>query len=380
MQIKRLSDKKDFLGLQSQWDTLLEESGIENVFLSWEWVRVWWEIFSGPADEFFLLCGYDNEKLIGIAPLFLRAGCIRKISFLGSGAACADCLSFIVTSAYEQMFIKRCLGFLDQYRRQWDVVVLEGFHAQEQAMETLRRSAGTRRWLLAAHDEEICPYVRLGDDAGKPGPFDNSSFVTELRKKERRLKRRGELVWRAYEGAEAYGVFGDVVRLHSARWQRDVRSGSIFSNPLVTRLLAQCIAEPGSTHRVNINVLYHDGRPVAANYDFIFRKTVFHYCTGYDPAYYKFSPGNLSVFKCLEDYARRGFREFNFLRGDEPYKARWTAQRYRQHTVCIVPAKMKSRLWWAGVRLWYGIKTLMKRILPHKLRLFLHALRYNRQR
>jgi hypothetical protein len=51
---------------------------------------------------------------------------------------------------------------------------------------------------------------------------------------------------------------------------------------------------------------------------------MYYYQAGFDPKYEEWSVGLVVMGKCIEDAISRELSEFDFLRGDEPYKKRWT--------------------------------------------------------
>jgi CelD/BcsL family acetyltransferase involved in cellulose biosynthesis len=54
--------------------------------------------------------------------------------------------------------------------------------------------------------------------------------------------------------------------------------------------------------------------------------------------------GDLLLSQCMEEGIRRGCREFDFLRGAEPYKYRWTDTERRLLTVLIYNRKRAALL------------------------------------
>jgi CelD/BcsL family acetyltransferase involved in cellulose biosynthesis len=68
------------------------------------------------------------------------------------------------------------------------------------------------------------------------------------------------------------------------------------------------------------------GRLAAVLYGFRDRRRFYYYLAGFDPALGKVSPGTLVVGHAIEEAAREGAGDFDFLRGQEAYKYLWGAQ------------------------------------------------------
>ncbi|MFX9097154.1 GNAT family N-acetyltransferase, partial [Acinetobacter baumannii] len=52
----------------------------------------------------------------------------------------------------------------------------------------------------------------------------------------------------------------------------------------------------------------------------------YFYQMGFNPEFGSISPGNLLLSFAIRTAIEDGSKEFDFLRGDEPYKRRWQAQ------------------------------------------------------
>src|SRR5207247_10377574 len=70
LSVELVADESSFLGLEPAWDRIAEESNIDHPFLTFAWVRTWWECFGTGRDLHILVVRADDE-VIGIAPLML---------------------------------------------------------------------------------------------------------------------------------------------------------------------------------------------------------------------------------------------------------------------------------------------------------------------
>ncbi len=63
----------EWLGNEAAWSRLLARSKADILFLSWDWLTLWWQCFGealSAAPE--ILAFYRGEDLVGIAPLYRR--------------------------------------------------------------------------------------------------------------------------------------------------------------------------------------------------------------------------------------------------------------------------------------------------------------------
>lgn len=106
MLIKEISTQQGFNNLRSVWNALLQQSGSNTIFATFEWLYTWWEHF-GQDKKLFILLAQEGEDVIGIAPLMieekkiLRYVPIKVISFIGTGIS--DYADFIIVKEREKV-------------------------------------------------------------------------------------------------------------------------------------------------------------------------------------------------------------------------------------------------------------------------------------
>jgi len=91
------------------------------------------------------------------------------------------------------------------------------------------------------------------------------------------------------------------------------------------------------------------GQAIAAEYLLISEETVRAYQSGMNPQFGHMSPGFLANLAVIQQAITEGYRVFDFLRGDEPYKADWGARPLEMVRIRAVPPRavpqMRLRLW-----------------------------------
>ena len=70
--------------------------------------------------------------------------------------------------------------------------------------------------------------------------------------------------------------------------------------------------------------------PVAGLYCLEYKQKMYGGLSGFDPDYSKYGVGNLIIAKVVEKCIQKKIKEFDFLKGGEPYKFKYTA-RYRRN-------------------------------------------------
>ncbi len=96
--------------------------------------------------------------------------------------------------------------------------------------------------------------------------------------------------------------------------------------------------------QLRISWLDLDGRPAAAEYHFADSTATYAYQGGVDPDRLEEEPGRLSTILCLKHAIDEGHTCFDFLRGDEPYKAHWRATPRPTWNYRIIPKRRLARI------------------------------------
>ena len=106
-------------------------SSTSQLFLTWEWLYLWTKHYLGGDRLRILLLLDDDQRLVGIAPFYLRTtkaqGLIplRELRFLGSETVCSSYLDVIVSERHTPAVLRSLCGYLfNQARSDWDILTL----------------------------------------------------------------------------------------------------------------------------------------------------------------------------------------------------------------------------------------------------------------
>lgn len=337
--LRRLAD---LATLADAWNRLADDVP----FRRWEWYATWWRHYGTTAGELFTLVVYDaQDAIVGIAPWYLAGTSGRRvIRCVGNGEVCSDYWTVLTVPGLEELVAERLACWLTgDVAGQWSRIELEGVAADDSAVQWLVRSLSLRghpvhrrqrlntwRATLPAMWEQF-----TGGMAGK--------HQQRLRSLQRRVFDAGRAVYhRAGNEQQLERGFNILVSLHQCRWQSLERAGC-FASPRYTAFHRDMCGRLLQQGRLQLAWIELDGQPVAANYSFVSGDTVYQYQSGVDPACLRESPGWLMHMATLRSAVERGFRHFDFLRGDEPYKRVWRATPNSLDEIRIVARRRVSR-------------------------------------
>jgi CelD/BcsL family acetyltransferase involved in cellulose biosynthesis len=345
--ILKVKEYNDFEILKDEWNDFLNGSVENNVFSTWEWLSTWWRHF-GEGKKLVILLIEEEKRVSAIAPFvfskhnFLGFGNLDKISFVGSPES--DYNSFVLKER-NLKFLELFFDYLTEHF-DWDYLELEDVPEDGPSMDLIR---GLPLKTLYKNWEErqssLCPYLPL--------PFSMDVLIGKLGRMMRyNLKRYSSKLEREHRvELKEYDEFGSVkeamqifFNLHQKRWESSGELGA-FNTQLFRDFhvdLATCFAKKGW---LSLDFLTVDDKPVAAKYCFKYNQKAYVYLGGWDPDYSRYRVGTLSAMYEIEKCIQGGLREYDMMRGNEPYKRLWTTKARRNLELRFVRKGFSSRLY-----------------------------------
>jgi len=260
-------DELNLIG--EQWDEFAVDP-----MSGFDWNAAWWDAFQSTG-ELHVLKFERGGKLIGIGPFYLdRWFGLRRLRFLGSGKTCSD--------------------YVDLICRPEDQTLLDGLLAQ---------------------------YLR----SQKEFVSGSGGFLRrKIRKAEKRLN-SGEFVLRStaadLDVDDAFKIFQE---LHIERYLAKGESGA-FDDPNFGPFLRAALHRLCDKRQAEIVTVEHLGTPVGAQILLVAETGYQYYQSGYSTEHLKSEPGYMMFTATLKQAIAQGHETFDFLRGNEAYKAKWGA-------------------------------------------------------
>jgi CelD/BcsL family acetyltransferase involved in cellulose biosynthesis len=171
----------------------------------------------------------------------------------------------------------------------------------------------------------------------------SKSHRKQVRRAVRKLTAEGTVLRRATTLDELNRGFQILVDLHQKRWQSRGEAGC-FARPRFLAFHHEVSSRLFSAGCVELAWVELDEQPLVAEYNLLSSDVLYAYQSGIDPARLDHEPGRLGIAVMLQWAIRRGLRSYDFLRGDEPYKAHWRAQPRPTCDIRVVPRRAGARL------------------------------------
>jgi CelD/BcsL family acetyltransferase involved in cellulose biosynthesis len=318
---------RDFLASRHAWNTALEESQENHIFLTWEWLSTWWKHFGSQNREFLMITVNDDGKILAAAPLMntqykLWGLTLRKIEFLATPAS--DYHSLLLTEKGSE-YAKLMLEYALRRAKGWDCLELREIPNNSATAKALREATG-KGLNLAENARSLCRYVPLSRNFESYFSHLRPQFRRNFRRAQKKLRRDFKVSYQIHCESESVNhnlkIFID---LHQKRWRAQKQSG-VFADRTFRNFhidVAKSFAKKGW---LALFFLLLDDEPVAATYCFRYASKLYGYLSGHDPQYSEYGVGNLLLLHMIKNSIEEGLFEVDFMRGDEPYKKRWNAR------------------------------------------------------
>jgi CelD/BcsL family acetyltransferase involved in cellulose biosynthesis len=307
----------------AELDALLAISTNSQVFLTRQWLSIWWEVYH-PGDLEVLLVFDDHHTLVGMAPLYASNGPQRTIHFIGCEDV-TDYLDVLVAPGHEaEVYVALAKAIGSLAGAGIDLCNIPRGSITLDLWPALLAERGVAVTVLP---QAVCPVICL------PGSWDD--YLAALDKKQRHELRRkirraeevnGELSFDVIDADEELSE--DAIRDFLVLMARsDVQKSAFLDDPKNVVFFNRILPAMHRLGYLEIVLLKIDGVAVASYLNLLFRGRVLVYNSGFDAQEFgHLSPGIVLLAFSIQRAIGMERTVYDFLRGDEVYKYRMGAQ------------------------------------------------------
>lgn len=313
--------------LREEWEDL-ESRSDPTVFLSWQWLGHWLEVYQPNVR---VLRVREGDRLIGLGMVVtsderrhgvLRSRCLRLHQ---TGRPVLDQIwieynGFLAEHGRDRDVSAACLAFLENQQDAWDEFVVGAIDADE--ADFYARTMGLHkhiRWEAPCYGVNLNALRRGGQHY-----LDTLSRNTryQINRAHRLYEQRGDVeLVRPDSVEEALAVFDSIGPRHLERWGNGPDQSG-FANPDFVRFHRSLIRSQWAEGGVDLVSVRAGDDVIASFYNLLHNQVVYFYLGGMmTEADNKLKPGLLGHSLCIEDYRHHGFHYYDFMGGDERYKA-----------------------------------------------------------
>lgn len=308
------------------WERLRRAAPTESVFLTPEWLQAWSQHLGTGQPLLFAV--EDAGEVIALAPIErVWVGGMAVLRPLGLGVS--DYFDVLLPAEPDRRHaaLATLADGLVQRGSAWDALDLRGFPAESATVQELAEAAAARGMRCAVLPGYTRPGITLAgtwDDYLKTRA---GRFRYNLRSRLRRLGEQGTVEFRTVSRpSEVRRALAILTALHARRWHGQ-HTATIFSSSAdARRFYADACTRYAARGLLDLTLLEVGGQAVAGSLGFIDRDTYYYYVPAWEPSLAAVAPSSLLLSHLVERAYRLGLKRFDFMLGDETYKARWATE------------------------------------------------------
>lgn len=309
--------------LVDEWDAALNPERSDLFFMRLDWQRTWWKHL-GQGDLLVMAARDDDHVLRGIAPWFIREENHQRVMRVVGCVDVSDYIDLILAPGHEKRVLAALLeSILSDDIPAWDVVRICNIPEDSPTLALLPQLATDCGLRPEITREDVCPIITLA------GSYED--YLALLDKKQRhelrRKRRKAEdypVEW--YIAGHEHDIESEIEAFMSLMAMSSPEKAEFLKQPGHRDFFKEMGRVLFASGSLEINFLKVGDQRAAAMWNFVYRDRMMLYNSGLNPLDYSgVSPGIVLLTFSIQDATRRGYRLFDFLRGEEEYKYRMGA-------------------------------------------------------
>lgn len=320
MELKIVKNSSEFLELKDEWNTLFSKCDNLTYYDSFNYRYNWWKVFGDDKiNQLRIICVYENNKVIGIAPLMLvnkKVSLIRynALSFIGR----ADFNNFLVDkNSKTQSVLKKTFEAIHNFDK---IDKLELSHVSQYSALTnflLKSDIYNSKYKLIV-ENPIITFNSYQDF----NVFKKRFFKKKINYYRNKLKKDHAAELEFFKGNED-SVLNKIALVHKERNNNSKDRRSLFDNERQFTFIKENYEESLDTLTF---VLKNDDYLISYATCYVANNVVHNWNTSFNPKFKDYSAGDLIYFELI-NYLFENKETFKILdlgAGRYPWKFRMT--------------------------------------------------------
>jgi CelD/BcsL family acetyltransferase involved in cellulose biosynthesis len=327
MEITIIDDLDQFEELKTAWDAVYSSDDRAQIFLSWAWLRGWFEVTPNPW--FVLAVRLDNRSpYVGFFPLSIRFVQKYKLNLFRElrmgGDSSADYTGFICLPEYEEKAISAFAIYVQQ-QLEWDVFLMK--NVLDPRLDIFLKYFSQNNFKVQEVNRTCCPYIPLPKTWDQYlQDFLGSNTRQNLRRRLRKIETSTDFRFIQAQEDNIENQIEALLTLWQQRW--GLKPEQLLN--VKRSIFRRCF----ENNCLWLNVLWKGKTPIAAIGIFVEqqKKIFYFYTTGYDAKFSNLAPGRMMMAYSIRYAIENGFQVYDLLRGDEDYKFSFFGAKKRFNT------------------------------------------------
>jgi CelD/BcsL family acetyltransferase involved in cellulose biosynthesis len=341
-----VTDINRFRDMRDEWNRLLLTYESASLPLRHEWFFTWWQVF-GADRQLNIVCIYDEERLIAIAPFLKEQSRYRGISIISQKLMAnghSPYCDLIIDCAISQ---KQKDGILDLVTRcdSVDVLLFNKIPEDSMIVHYLEKNAKHSGTCYGTKASLITPIIHIkgewDDFIGSKSRKFRKSLNNKLNKF---IKSRDFTITRESITSREHPYLKEMVEVSKQSWKRNLNNdlGSNIAGREFLFMLADIFGPGGN---LNLWLMHKAGVPVAFEYHVVFKEVVYPFRADFSEEFRAFSPGSVLEYTALKSlFDEKNVKEYYSCADDYWYLNNWSKEFKKYINVEIFACTLKAKM------------------------------------
>jgi CelD/BcsL family acetyltransferase involved in cellulose biosynthesis len=319
LSLHEIKSPSDLQTIRPPWDQLWKSCLDATPFQNPAWLIPWWE--SLGQGELRVLRIEAHDRLVALVPFYIYSqpeSSRRTLLLLGTGNS--DYVDALCLPQFQGDVVGIVSEYLESSATEWDECDLQQLRPGSILLQVRAPNAFSEEQSCG----EPCPVLPLPTATNAIEERLPSGILSNLRYYSHRAEKHHSVAYVEATADNFEQLIEQLIQLHTARWTASAKPGVLNGEP-IQRFHGRAAGELLQSGLLRIYGLSLDGQTVAVLYGFASHGRGYYYLGGFDPQFSHLSVGTLLIGQAIARAVAEGSTEFDFLRGQEPYKYRWGA-------------------------------------------------------
>lgn len=349
--IQIISTTDEFASLNADWNKVLVETGLENAFLTHEWLFCWWKNY-GSGKNLIILKFTKDGQTIGFIPLMRYATKLTGLNLRVNGFLTNHWtrMNFILAHSIEEC-LRSFSRYIKESKQTFVIAQMNRSHQIYKHLVNILKEEG----IAFIEQEKPHAFVELSGSWEEYFAGQSKNFRMDSRRKLKRLEAEGRVSLRRTKGENSKEILSQLKAVAQNCWQAEDEV-NIVSTKEGFHFYQDICASALSGSLLDFTFLMVNEKPVAYMVGLINRGVYFAFDTAYDKDFERFSPGLILHNLLMEQLYAQKIKVFDFGYSAS-YKKRWSSQTRFVSDIIVFPKGIQGMLLKIGQK----IKALRKK-------------------
>lgn len=347
MKIRIIKEENDFLSLKTDWDKLAANLVCVNSF---DWLYAWWKNFK-DRNELHILVAEDNDKIIGIAPLYIQKTRalkfipLKKLCFLGGDLS--DYQDFLIEESNDKEEVFKAFFDYITGNTSYDLLDLCHINSDYPNFELWKKYSGLNYSKFEVyrenHKSDLSKFQSYEDYYSKL----DKKLRSNINRRQNRIKKSGINVEYVIKKDITKEDIATIAEINIKRQRFLYKKGNrkrfcYYLDKKKNNFIREYFCSDKNSSKA-IAYIKLNNIPAGYNLIVLSKSTFSLWNCAFDNEFEDYCPSKLLFCELIKYAFENNYRYFDFMRGNDPYKLKWTNHMALNYSFEF-PKTLKARL------------------------------------